>query len=417
MDTKPIPAINQEHQVDRLLVEKALDLLEASRVPRDEPVPLKDGLELTETMPESGMEASQVLEQMASGVLETSAQLHHPGFMAHMDPPTPSVAWTAALWQAALNQNLLHPDVAPKARLLSERVVAWIAPFFGMRGGHFVPGSSISNLTALWAARELKGVKKVAASKMAHLSVRKAADILGLEYQAMETDRQHRWTPDADSDWNDTAVFLTAGTVATGAIDALNPMPKAPWIHIDAAWAGPMRFSHQHASRLAGIETADSVGFSAHKWMYQPKGAALILFKEAESAHQAMSYGGGYLSAPNIGLIGSAPASALPLAATLLHWGREGLAEHIDSDMAKAERLKNLVDEHPDFELWGPSQTGIVVWKHKTIPASEVRSRLKQAWVSLTDIEGDMWLRSVAANPGADPEFVFQKVLEATKPC
>ncbi|HJM06818.1 MAG TPA: hypothetical protein QF887_10560, partial [SAR324 cluster bacterium] len=163
MDTKPIPAINQEHQVDRLLVEKALDLLEASRVPRDEPVPLKDGLELTETMPESGMEASQVLEQMASGVLETSAQLHHPGFMAHMDPPTPPVAWTAALWQAALNQNLLHPDVAPKARLLSERVVTWIAPFFGMGGGHFVPGSTISNLTALWAARELKGVKKVAA--------------------------------------------------------------------------------------------------------------------------------------------------------------------------------------------------------------------------------------------------------------
>ena len=100
-----------------------------------------------------------------------TSPLPPPAFMAHMDPPTPSVAWTTALWQAALNQNLLHPDVAPKARLLSERVVTWIAPFFGMGGGHFVPGSSISNLTALWAARELKGVTKVASSKMAHLSV------------------------------------------------------------------------------------------------------------------------------------------------------------------------------------------------------------------------------------------------------
>ena len=148
--------------------------------------------------------------------------------------------------------------------------------------------------------------------------------------------------------------------------------------------------------------------------MYQPKGAALILFKDVDQAHQAMSYGGGYLSAPNIGLLGSTPASALPLAATLMHWGREGLAKHIDSDMTKAEHLKNLVQDHPDFELWGPSETGIVVWRPKTVSAKKVRANLKDAWVSLTDIEGEMWLRSVAANPSADPDFVFKKVLEAS---
>ena len=200
MRKKEIPSIHQEHQVDRNLVEHALDLLEASRTPRDVPVPLKEGLELPEVMPESGIEAKKMLDELASSVLETSAQLHHPGFMAHMDPPTPSVAWVASFWQAALNQNLLHPDVAPKARFLSERLVSWIAPFFGMDGGHFVPGSTVSNLTALWAAREIKGVKKVAASKMAHLSVRKAADILGLEYLAMDSDPLHQWHPDPDSD-------------------------------------------------------------------------------------------------------------------------------------------------------------------------------------------------------------------------
>jgi len=413
MQKEEIPSIHQEHQVDRNLVEHALDLLEASRTPRDEPVPLKEGLELPEVMPESGIEAKKMLDELASSVLETSAQLHHPGFMAHMDPPTPSVAWVASFWQAALNQNLLHPDVAPKARFLSERLVSWIAPFFGMDGGHFVPGSTVSNLTALWAAREIKGVKKVAASKMAHLSVRKAADILGLEYLAMDSDPLHQWHPDSDSDWSDTALFLTAGTVATGAIDHLKSLPSAPWVHVDAAWAGPLRFSNQYASLLDGVENADSVGFSAHKWMYQPKGAALVLFRDSETAHQAMSYGGGYLSAPNIGLIGSAPASALPLAATLLHWGRSGLSDHLNADMNKAEQLASLIEEHPDFEIWGPCRTGIVVWKPKHFPAAEVRSRLKKAWVSLTQIENETWLRSVAANPGADPKFVFQQVLEA----
>ena len=37
----------------------------------------------------------------------------------------------------------------------------------------------------------------------------------------------------------------------------------------------------------------------------------------------------------------------------------------------------------------------------------------EKAWVSLTQIDNETWLRSVAANPGADPEFVFQQVLEA----
>ena len=52
MRKKETPSIHQEHQVDRNLVEHALDLLEASRTPRDEPVPLKEGLELPEVMPE-----------------------------------------------------------------------------------------------------------------------------------------------------------------------------------------------------------------------------------------------------------------------------------------------------------------------------------------------------------------------------
>jgi glutamate/tyrosine decarboxylase-like PLP-dependent enzyme len=65
---------------------------------------------------------------------------------------------------AAVNQNLLHPDTGPVARLLEPLVVGWLAPVFGMGGGHLVPGSTLANLTALWAARDLAGARTVVTS-------------------------------------------------------------------------------------------------------------------------------------------------------------------------------------------------------------------------------------------------------------
>ena len=97
----------------------------------------------------------------------------------------------------------------------------------------------------------------------------------------------------------------------------------------------------------------------------------------------------------------------------LLSWGRNGLIERIEADMAKADQLAALVSADSRFELWGPNRTGVVVWRPRDTQAEEIRSRLKQAWVSLTEISGEMWLRSVAANPSADPDFLFAQVVDA----
>lgn len=413
--SKPIGStqLDGDHQVDRALLRAAIDLLEQARRPRSQPVPADVDLALPSRLIDEGLGEHEALARLAPSVLEQTAQLHHPGYFAHMDPPTPSIAWAAALWQVASNQNLLHPDVAPSARQLERRVVEWIAPFFGMRGGHFVPGATISNFTALWAAREVAGISRVICSDRAHLSIKKSADILGLKFEAVASDEAHRLPLAPLKDCSDAAVVLTAGTVGVGAIDPLGQSTEAGWVHVDAAWAGPLRFTAHHAPLLDGIERADSVGFSAHKWLYQPKGAALVLFKDLEPAHRAMTYGGSYLAAPNVGLLGSAPVAALPLAATLLAWGQSGLSQRIERDIDKAHRLAELVNADRRFELWGPASTGIVVWRPRQQDARVVRRSLTDAWVSLIDIDGEIWFRCVAANSSADPQHVFDRVAAA----
>jgi L-2,4-diaminobutyrate decarboxylase len=394
---------------DRAGLRAALELLLAELAQ-----PSNAALDLPAELPDSGRGEFEALRRLAPSALGGARRLGDPGFLAHMDPPTPWVAWAGAQWAAALNQNLLHPDTAPVARELEERVVGWLAPFFGMDGGHLVPGSTVANLTALWAARELRGARQVVASEAAHLSVRKAAALLGLDYRAVEVDDRQRMRADALGDLSRAALVLTAGTTVTGAVDPLDCGRSAAWRHVDAAWAGPLRLSERHASLLDGIEAADSVAVSAHKWLFQPKESALVLFADAAGAHEAIAFGGGYLAAPNVGVLGSHGAAALPLAATLMAWGREGTALRIDRCMEIAGRLAALVEADPRLELFSRPETGVVVWRPRDAgELAELRERMERGFVSLTTAGGERWLRSVSANPMADPELVVADVLRA----
>jgi L-2,4-diaminobutyrate decarboxylase len=370
-------------------------------------------LDLPQQWPAAGLGGDAALNLLARAALEQVSRLDHPGFLAHMDPPTPWMTWAAGMWAAAMNQNLLHPDAAPAARQLEPLVISWLAPAFGMGGGHLLPGSTTANLTALWAARDLTGARRVVCSTAAHLSIAKAARILGLELVQVPVDAAQRLRVDLLPDGlSDAIVVLIAGTVATGAVDPLTPAGDAAWRHVDAAWGGPLRLS-SHTGVLEGVQDADSVALSAHKWLYQPKDSALVLFRDPDTAHQALSFGGSYLAAPNIGLLGSHGNTALPLAATLLAWGRHGLAARIDADMALAEHLADLIDDTAELELWRRPVTGVVNWRPRHQASEQVRARLQDAWVSTASIDGATWLRSVAANPRADPQHVVRAVRRA----
>ena len=119
-------------------------------------------------MPEAGVGCTAALDRVATIALAGSAQLDHPGYFAvrcgavraaegaaadgtltlgfpsarppaqHMDPQTCEEAVAASILMCGLNQNMLHPDVGPSARRLESTAIGWLAPLFGMGGGHMV---------------------------------------------------------------------------------------------------------------------------------------------------------------------------------------------------------------------------------------------------------------------------------------
>ena len=153
---------------------EALELLLAARSDPGSPHVDRSPDTVPLDWPQSGIGGRAALRALVPVGLDQAVRLDHPGFLAHMDPPTPWMTWAASMWAAAMNQNVLHPDAGPAARDLERTVIDWLAPAFGMRGGHLVPGSTVANLTALWSARELTGARRVVCSAAAHLSIRVA---------------------------------------------------------------------------------------------------------------------------------------------------------------------------------------------------------------------------------------------------
>ena len=128
-----------------------------------------------------------------------------------------------------------------------------------------------------------------------------------------------------------------------------------------------------------------------------------------------MSFGGGYLAAATVGVNGTQAASCIPLVATLMSWGEDGLTRRLEGDVMKADELANLVEADERFELFARSKTGIVCWRPTAdVDVRELRdAAASEVWISTTLIDGDVWLRSVAANPSADPEALFAVVSRA----
>jgi L-2,4-diaminobutyrate decarboxylase len=362
-------------------------------------------------LPESGLGSIEALDQLAPIVLGHAARLGGSTAFAHKDPPTPWVTWATTLWNASLNQNLLHPATAPVARQLEEKVIAWLCPYFGMAGGHMTPGSSAANLTALWAARECTGITEVVASDSAHLSIKKATNILGLRFTVIPTDAQGVLSSEfLPKDMSRAALVLTSGTTSVGALDPLELIGRAAWTHVDAAWGGPLRLT-RFANRLDGIAGADSVAVSSHKWLFQPKESALVFFRDAEKATEAISFGGAYLTEPNVGLLGSHGATAIPLLATLMSWGREGVAQRIERCMALADELAEFVRRDTRLELFAEPTTGIVAWRAIEPTSTErLSQQLPAGMISTVTIGQDQWLRNTAANPNADMPLMIETI-------
>jgi aromatic-L-amino-acid decarboxylase len=335
---------------------------------------------------------------------------------------------------------------ARAATEIEEQAVRWVSEFVGFPAGigAFTSGGTISNTTALAAAREralpgsraegLSGRRMaVYCSAEVHYSVTRAVELLGIgsnNLRDLPIDEAHRMRPEAlavaiDLDRADgitpVAVVATAGTTLTGAIDPIDPIAEVcaerdVWLHVDGAYGLPAAATASHAALFRGLERADSVSVDAHKWLYLPKACGVVLVREREALTRAFAHEEGYLPhqrhelhAVDITLEYSRPFRALKLWLAFRAHGAPQFRDAIAQNLREADLLYRTARASDDFETMSePPQLSIVPIRHAPAGVSDLdahNDRLAKAiqadgrvYLASALVDGEVWLRPCFVN-------------------
>lgn len=452
------------------------------------------------TIPEEPTYVSDYTAFVKEKLVAHSVHTAAPGFIGHMTSALPYFMLPLSRIMTALNQNLVKVETSKAFTPMERQVLAMLHRLIYARDdvfyqrwihdsrhalGAFCSGGTVANITALWAARNQLGAPQgafqgiataglpaalehlgcrglaVLVSRRGHYSLGKAADLLGIGRQQLvlvDTDDNNRMDMEAlrqqyrrlqEENIRVLALVGIAGTTETGHIDPLNAMADFAreigcYFHVDAAWGGPTLFSASHRHLLSGIERADSVTIDAHKQLYVPMGAGMVLFKDPHTL-TAIEHHANYIlreGSKDLGshtLEGSRPGKAMLVHAGLSIIGRKGYELLIDQGIDKARRFAAMISDHPDFELMTAPELNILTyrfnpqWLQRCLPllpaekqqeintlldqlVREIQKRQREAgktFVSRTRLRclryrNDMItvFRVVLANPLADDEIL-----------
>ncbi|WJG09148.1 pyridoxal-dependent aspartate 1-decarboxylase PanP [Aliiglaciecola sp. LCG003] len=362
-------------------------------------------------VPESPEFVSEHAEKLLDKLVAHSVNTYSPTFIGHMTSALPYFHLPLAKLLVGLNQNLVKIETSKAFTPLERQVLGMTHELvYGQSEvfynqylhsarqslGAFCSGGTIANITALWVARnkalraegKFRGIAQqglaaglkhygyqslgILSSKRGHYSLSKAVDILGIgrEQMLMIDCPTQRLSPEKalalgqefQQQGNKLlAIVGIAGTTETGHIDPLDELADVAkeldcHFHVDAAWGGATLFSRQHRQKLKGIDRADSVTLDAHKQMYVPMGAGMVVFKDPGDSNAVRHHAQYILRAgsKDLGattLEGSRNGMAMMVYASFNIFGRQGYELLIDHSIKKANIFAEMIEQHPNFEL------------------------------------------------------------------
>ena len=369
---------------------------------------------------------ANVITDLIEDIAPHAVNVASPYFVGHMTSAIPFFMVHLKTIVAALNQNVVKIETSKVVSVVEKQVLAKIHRLIYQKNdafynehiqsthttlGCFTENGTLSNLTALWVARNTRlapkpgfgGVEKeglqaayqaygiersvVLVSKRGHYSLNKSGGLLGIGNRnilAVDVDEKNRIdllllekTIRTLTKSSDKTVILAvigiAGTTETGSVDPLLKLGEICaqnriHFHVDAAWGGPTLMSENYCHLLSGIELADSVTIDGHKQFYMPMSCGMVYFKDP-TLMDGIIYHANYVNRPgsvDLGIkspSGSREANSLILDSALKIMGSRGYGLLIDHGIETARKFADEIEKRPDFQLITPPELNILTYR------------------------------------------------------
>jgi len=409
---------------------------------------------------EEGEPFETILRDFRERIVPATTHWNHPRFHAYFAVTGSAPGILGETLAAALNVNAMVWRSGPAATELEEQTLAHLRDLLGLPEafrGAINDTASTSTLYALAAARHsamptaaeqgMAGLPpgRVYASEQAHSSVDKAVLTLGFGRAGMvhvPTDERLCMDPaalreairrDREAGRTPVAIVATLGTTSTTALDPVGEIARIAaeegvWLHVDAAYGGPLALLDEWRLRMAGWEQADSIVVNPHKWLFTPIDCSVLWVRGVERLAAAFSLTPEYLKttegteATNLMDYGVALGRrfrSLKLWFVLRYFGRAGLERRIREHIRIAEEIADTIATTPGWEVHTAGEMALVVFRAVDPDGLEPSNRLNEdllervarsgeALLSHTRLEGVVWLRLAVGNVKTRGEDVAQ---------
>jgi aromatic-L-amino-acid/L-tryptophan decarboxylase len=366
---------------------------------------------LAQPLPRDGEDVAKVMADFAR-VFEGSRHNGHPRMFGYVQSSASFAGVMGDLLASALNQNVTSWRSAPAATTVEHQAIEWLKELSGFDPngvGVLLSGGSMANFAGLAIALRhstpedintlgvtaLGAKPRIYTSAMTHMSIAKAASMLGIGKEAVVTIAVNdsfqmdvaaldaQITADRKAGFLPVCVVATAGDVNTGAIDPLDAIADVcavdaheVWLHVDGSYGALAARAPQIGEAMRGIARADSMSLDPHKWLFAPTDVGCLLVRDARSLRSAFSTGAGYIDviadrdmsefaywdhSPEL----SRRFRALKIWFLLKIHGARAIQEAIDANIAAARHLANAVQASGDFELMAPAPLSIVCFRYR----------------------------------------------------
>ena len=287
--------------------------------------------------------------------------------------------------------NALNPFKFPELAALETEVVASVGSLLHVPdggGGAMTSGGTESILMSMLVSRErarARGVERpsILAPVSAHPAYAKAAHYFGLKVVRVPLDDQYRADVSAAADLigPETAVVVaSAFSYPYGIMDPVADLAAlaaehGTGCHVDACIGGFVlpfleRLGHDVGPWDFRVEGVTEISADIHKYGYVPKGASVVLHRDADwFGHQAFVYdawpSGLYGSAA---MAGARPAAPIATAwAVLTHLGFDGYTELMRGVMETVAKVRAAIAVMPDVEIVGDPIGPVLALRSDTI--------------------------------------------------